>query len=117
LFTVPSVAFAPLEAFRPPGSAEFPATGNSRLLSTPRALENYGKFVAASLLQAVCDPDGVNAGLPEEERNYERESFARKANELLGPAIVKNMKAKMPDPFEFVKGRPRPAGPAGDAAD
>ena len=102
-----------VEAFRPAGPVEFPATGTARMLPIQDPA-NYGRFVAASLLRAAADPDGVNAGLPEEQCNFERERFARKAAELLGSAIVKNMKAKCPDPFEFVKGRPPPAGPADD---
>jgi hypothetical protein len=69
-----------------------------------------GSFVAASLLQAVANPDRVNTGLAPEECNYERERFAREVHEMLGPVALKNM--RVPDPFEFVGERPSPAGAA-----
>lgn len=95
------------ESMRPPGPVDFPATtGNARMLPTPRQPNNYGKFVAAGILEAIANPDAVNPpDLPDEQKNYERKSFARKAAELLGEAVLKHMKAKVPDPMSFVKAK------------
>jgi hypothetical protein len=85
-----------LTAFRPTGSTEFPKFKHA--IRTAISPDYWGRDVAAGALSAVKDPEGVNAGLPPEEQNLDRERWARRANALLGPAAAN---IKVPDLRNF----------------
>jgi hypothetical protein len=78
-----------IEGIRPKGDPRFPGPIGGLVHDA------LGADIAFGVLDAVKDPDGVNAGLPEEEINRDRETFGRSTNTLIGKRLVNQI--KVPD--------------------
>jgi hypothetical protein len=78
------------KALRPDGDPRFPGRlpGHAGLSSH----DYLGADLAVGALAAVKDPDDVNADMPQEAQNIERENFGRRINRLIGKKLVEQIK-------------------------
>jgi hypothetical protein len=93
-----------LESICPEGSAEFPQKGPLAIAIRPEFL---GEDVAAAVLSAARDPSAVNAGLPPEEQNSDRERWGQRIHTLLGPVASR---IRVPDARTRSRSRPTTKG-------